>query len=122
MRLATPLVLAAAASLALAAFAACSSNTPSDTSDAGEDAASDAPDFCGQFTKVGDPCPQASPVVCFADCDGGCRCVPGAGGPTWTCTTDTSCHPDAAPVDLDAADFPDTSGDSDAGASDAASE
>ena len=38
--------------------------------------------------------------MCFPECtNGGCKCVQGASGPVWECTTDTSCMPCAGPLD-----------------------
>jgi len=70
-----------------------------DDSPAGPDDAAE-PLICTQFTAAGSPCPTASPVLCFQECEaGGCTCRAMPGGPRWVCVTDLSCVPDCAPVD-----------------------
>ena len=66
------------------------------------DAASPASDLCDldAFTGSGMPCPIASPVVCFPECEaGGCSCTETASGPRWSCVTDLSCTAPCAPID-----------------------
>jgi hypothetical protein len=56
--------------------------------------------ICAEFTEAGAPCPGVNPVRCFAMCaTGGCSCRATPQGPRWSCTTDTSCQPDCAPID-----------------------
>lgn len=109
MRLRTAIVLGVAAVPLLVVAPSCSSNNsagPSDAAtldeqDAGEEEASE-PIICTEFTEAGAPCPVASPVVCFQECEaGGCSCRERGPGqsPVWVCTVDTSCLPDCAPLD-----------------------
>ena len=64
------------------------------------DVLEEAIDLCGAFTSAGGACPRAGPTRCFPMCrTGGCFCRAGAGGPAWTCTTDTSCLPQCGPLD-----------------------
>jgi hypothetical protein len=81
------------------------SASPSDAASSGAiDAREDGgePIVCTEFTEAGAPCPTASPVRCFAECEtGGCFCREQHPGepPVWVCTVDTSCMPDCAPLD-----------------------
>ncbi len=96
----------AALTAAFVVVPACSSDPPAaaTTADSGGDGG--VTDVCASYTKIGDPCPLISGRVCFPQCaTGGCKCVGSASGPRWTCTSDFSCQPDAAP-DLDAGDTP----------------
>jgi hypothetical protein len=75
-------------------------NSTGDDSGAAFDTYVEGPYLCDFFTEVGAPCPQASPILCFALCtDGGCYCEQGPSGPVWACTTDLSCLPDGGPLD-----------------------
>jgi hypothetical protein len=107
--------------VALGLVLGCTSSNSSSSDDAGGvgDAAHvDAAAVCDTFTKVGDPCSPAGPLVCFQECTtGGCTCKATASGGVWECHTDTSCEPDGSP--LDDASEPDD-GSSDDAASDAA--
>ncbi|HEY8039191.1 MAG TPA: hypothetical protein VIF15_05325 [Polyangiaceae bacterium] len=104
--LSTWLATAVGLGLAASALAACSSDEAA--TDAGVvDATVDALDLCGSFTDVGSPCPQVSPLRCFAQCEaGGCYCTSTPSGPRWTCQSDFSCVPDCAPMDDGCAPVP----------------
>jgi hypothetical protein len=65
------------------------------------------PTICTEFTEVGAPCPTASPVRCFPECEaGGCSCTQTPSGRVWVCQTDLSCIPDCAPLDDGCAQVP----------------
>lgn len=65
------------------------------------------PVLCTEFTEAGAPCPTASPVRCFPECEaGGCYCQETAHGRVWVCQTDLSCIPDCAPLDDGCATVP----------------
>jgi hypothetical protein len=87
-------------SVSLATFEACSTSS-SNGGDGGADATEEPFTVCniGLFLDAGGsgaPCPQASPTRCFPECTrGGCYCQ--GATPTWTCTIDHSCEPDAPP-------------------------
>ena len=80
--------------------------------------------LCGDPSnqRNGEPCYPVGPTVCSPLCaTGGCVCTkdkahPGADAGIWVCQSDTSCLPDAPPVDFDAPDFvpPDANVDIDA--------
>jgi hypothetical protein len=99
------------------AFVAAGPGCSSDDSAAGTDtdASTGSPDanICqleGAFS--GGPCFPVGPTLCFQQCTtGGCVCTedkahPGADAGIWVCQSDTSCLPDAPPVDFDATDNP----------------
>jgi hypothetical protein len=103
---------AGAVALACLGSSGCASNAGAEIEDGGapeapttETAAGDVvdndgePAICAAFTSADAPCPTPSPVRCFPMCDaGGCYCRPTPQGPRWTCTTDTTCLPDCAPI------------------------
>lgn len=103
MRFQTRWIVLLAAGCAALVGASChggGATSPADagTFEAGDEVgdASEAP-ICMQFSQAGDPCPSASPVRCFPQCDsGGCSCVSLETGapPVWVCRTDLSCVPD----------------------------
>ena len=78
---------------------------------------------CDTFNGTGKPCAPISDLRCFPLCaTGGCMCSadpanPGKG--IWTCTDDTSCIPEAGPVDFDATDDSGDQGDDAGNTSDA---
>jgi hypothetical protein len=115
----TPFLAILAAAGALLTFAGCPGSTPTDDgTDASTDdayVADDAAAFCAAFTHSGDPCAQASGIICFRQCKtDGCQCKTGTDGTArWACTTDFSCEPDGSP--LEDATPPDTDADSDSG-------
>lgn len=78
-------------------------STDDATADGGSDGAADvAVDLCDfdAFSGSGNACPRKSDRLCFAQCStGGCKCIQGATGPVWKCTSDFSCLPDASPLD-----------------------
>ncbi len=87
------------AALVGVALLRCSTSSNAPAADASADA---LPDLCdlNAYTGVGKPCAYVSSKVCFKQCTiGGCKCVAGASGPTWTCVTDVSCEPDSGPLD-----------------------
>jgi hypothetical protein len=119
-----------AAAIAVVAFGivapGCSSDDDSSAAP-DNDASTGSPDAVtcvleGAFS--GGPCFPVGPALCFQECtSGGCVCTrdtmhPGADAGVWVCQSDTSCLPDAPPVDFDAPDFvPDANvGPDDAGA------
>jgi hypothetical protein len=54
------------------------------------------------FSGAGNACPFVTPIRCFAQCEaGGCFCQGTDSGPRWACTTDRSCLPACAPIDLE---------------------
>lgn len=109
MRLRTALILGVGTLPALVVAPSCSSNNSAGPSDAAVVDESDVcvveevePVICTEFTEAGAPCPAASPVRCFSECEaGGCYCREQAPGepPIWVCTVDTTCLPDCAPLD-----------------------
>jgi len=81
---------------------ACPSSSTSTPDDAGAADAieADSGTICDSFTHSGQPCAPAGPVRCFQQCTtGGCTCKGTATGGVWQCVTDTSCLPDAPPVE-----------------------
>ena len=106
MRFQTGLIVVFGGVYAAVLASSCKGASSGTASEAGvEDGSGDdasEPAICMQFSAVGDPCPTASPVRCFPECDsGGCFCKStGTGGPPrWACTVDLSCVPDCAPLD-----------------------
>lgn len=108
MRLRTAIVLGVAAVPFLVVAPSCSRSNSAGPSDAATLDEQDAgvedaePVICTEFTEAGAPCPVASPVTCFQECEaGGCSCRERGPGqpPVWVCTVDTSCLPDCAPLD-----------------------
>jgi hypothetical protein len=84
---------------AATAVARCSSDDTATSADAAADAPIDLCDL-DAYSGSGNPCPYASPKLCFQQCDnGGCRCVASSKGPIWSCKTDFSCVPDVGPLD-----------------------
>ena len=117
------------AAMAIASFGivapGCSSDDDSSAAP-DDDASTGSPDaqVCQglETARNGGPCYPVGPSLCFQQCtSGGCTCTadkahPGADAGIWVCQSDTSCLPDAPPVEFDAPDFvPDANGDFDAG-------
>lgn len=88
----------------------CSSDDDSSAA-SDDDASTGNPDVITctlEGAHSGGPCYPVGPTLCFQECtSGGCVCTedkahPGADAGIWVCTSDTSCLPDAPPVDFDA--------------------
>jgi len=108
-----------AAAIAITAFGivapGCSSDDDSSAAP-DNDASTGSPDAITcqlEGAHNGGSCFPVGPTLCFQQCPsgGGCVCTedkahPGADAGIWVCTSDTSCFPDASPVDFDATEPP----------------